>query len=108
MAESRIEKVEMQVRAEWELDSRAMPAVVNQLMLQPSINDVSGQPQAVYLRLGHMNPPVFQDDGTQENVGQNQIVPVTAVGNFYLPLQTAAALRDLLTRALDDIAEEQA
>lgn len=73
------------IRAEWETDSRSVPAVVNQAILRPGIDGNDGSMQGVYLQLGHVNPPLDEPhDG--------MTLPIVQLGHFFI---TEGALRQL-------------
>lgn len=94
--------VEVQLQVNWEVDPRSVPAICNQVMLQPGLNDAHGSSAGVYVRMGHLNPPIFTGDGqpSAESVGT---LPVVVIGNYFLPLNSARSLRDALDQALKDI-----
>lgn len=92
---------QMAVAAEWEYDSRALPAVANQVLIQHAMFDGNtGRPTGMYIHLGHVNPPIFKAEMSAEQASNIDTLPVVVVGNFYLPMQSVIALRNSLDEAL--------
>lgn len=93
--------VEISLGAQWEYDTRGRPALANQVLIQHAMPDGStGKPTGMYIRLGHVNPPIFTGEMSQEVAQTLGPLPVVVVGDFYLPLQSVIALRDSLNEAL--------
>ncbi|WP_284985466.1 hypothetical protein [Arthrobacter sp. fls2-241-R2A-172] len=89
------------VAAEWEYDTRALPAVANQVLIQHAMFDGNtGHPTGMYIHLGHVNPPIFKGEVSAGQAQSIAALPVVVVGNFYLPMQSVVALRDSLNEAL--------
>lgn len=92
---------QIEIGAKWEYDPLQLPSVVNQVLIQHAMADGrTGQPNGMYISLGHVNPPVFTGELNAEQASNIDPLPVVVVGSFYLPMQTAIALRDSLSEAL--------
>jgi len=97
------DETQFQIQAQWVLDNSAVPAAVNQFLLQPAAPLESGAIDGAYLTIGHLNPPMLPGYAGPLNseILAGQIFPVIPVARVLVSMPRLRDLRDNLDKFIE-------
>ncbi|TAJ49656.1 MAG: hypothetical protein EPO52_01470 [Herbiconiux sp.] len=97
----------VQINAQWMLDPTVVPVFANQIFVQQGAPTSTGAANDVYLNLGHLNPPLFPSEITDEVRQQFEgtLLPVVPVARVVMSRERVvdlhAALGDYLAKTAE-------